>query len=73
MEGKKRLFNQPFNIVEFLGQFSETKEHLLRAGGEIFQAFRSALTTIVELSQGWKEGEDSSESDKEEIKQVDIK
>ncbi|OGW18311.1 MAG: hypothetical protein A3G93_07495 [Nitrospinae bacterium RIFCSPLOWO2_12_FULL_45_22] len=72
MSGKKGLFSPPYNLLEVLGQFSETKEHLLRAGGEIFQALRSALDTIIDISQGEKQ-DDGSSKPEEEIKQVEIK
>lgn len=33
---------------EFLGQFSETRHHLIQARNEIFLALRSAVDTLIE-------------------------
>lgn len=72
MSRKKRSFSPPYNLLDFLGQFSETKEHLLRASGELLKAFQSAMDTIIDISQGEKDDNRSSKS-KEEIKEVEIK
>jgi len=73
MERKRRLTDQPLNIGELLDQFSETKDHLLRAGNELFQAFRSAINTLREISMGKRESDGASDKEREEIKEVEIK
>ena len=72
MSGRKSPFNPPYNLIELLGQFAGTKEHLMKAGGELLKAFGSALGTIIDISQGQKDDSSSSKS-KEEIKEVEIK
>lgn len=73
MSGRKSPFSPPYNLIELLGQFSGTKEHLAQAGSELLKAFRSALDTIIDISQGQKEDGSRSSKSKEEIKEVEIK
>lgn len=54
---------------EFLEQFADTREHLIRARNEIFLALRSALDTVIE--KGNPNGKDKN-GESRDIRKLDI-